>query len=263
MSSLKYDAHAHVFHPKIAAKATQQLYDYYRIPPAGDGTLAGLLTGLRAAGLDRAVAHCAATTPAQVVLANDWAIHLQSVPEIEAFGTFHPDFAAWEKEFDRLAAAGVRGLKLHPDFQKIWLDDPQLSPMFEAAAGRFVMMFHIGDERRPDENFSSPQKLAAIKRRFPQLTMIAAHLGGYLHWRHVVEAFAGLEIFVDTSSALPFIDDDLLTEIRLNIPLDRWLFGSDFPLAMPATEIGLVKKRLQLNAREFDELLTRAGQFFA
>lgn len=259
-----YDVHTHAFHPKIAAKATAQLYDYYHIQPQGDGTLEGLLGCLKAAGIDKAVVHSAATAPEQVVPANDWAIHLQrDVPGIEAFGTLHTDFPDWEAEFNRLQAAGVRGLKLHPDFQKIWLDDKKLLPMFDAAQGRFTIMFHIGDERPPESNYSSPQKLAAIKREFPKLQVIAAHLGGYRHWQYVVDELANTDVFIDTSSALAFIDDALLKHIRRYIPLDRWLFGSDFPLSTPAIELGLVKKRLQLSSIEMDGLLTNAGRFFA
>jgi hypothetical protein len=115
-----YDVHTHAFHPKIAEKATAQLYDYYHITPEADGTLEGLLAALQEAHLDKAVVHCAATAPEQVAPANNWAIYLQQkVPEIEAFGTLHMDFPDWEKEFDRLWDAGVRGLKIHPDFQQI------------------------------------------------------------------------------------------------------------------------------------------------
>lgn len=261
---MKYDVHTHAFHPKIAEKATAQLYDYYHIHPEGDGTLDGLLKCLKAAGLDRAVVHSAATVPEQVVPANNWAIHLQqNVPEIEAFGTLHTDFPDWQTEFTRLKAAGVRGLKLHPDFQKIWMDDRKLLPMFDAAQDNFTIMFHIGDERPPESNYSSPQKLAAIKKQFPRLQVIAAHLGGFRHWQYVVDALAGTDVFIDTSSALAFISDELLAYIRKYIPLDRWLFGSDFPLSTPAIEMELVKRRLKLSSAEFDGLLTNAGRFFA
>lgn len=261
---IKYDIHTHAFHPKIAQKATAQLFDYYHIQPAGDGTLEGLLQCLRNAGIDRAVVHSAATTPEQVIPANNWAIRLQQeVPQVEAFGTIHVGFADWENELNRLRAAGIRGLKLHPDFQKIWLDDKKLLQMFEVAQDYFTVMFHIGDERPPEKNYSSPQKLAEIKRQFPRMRVIAAHLGGFHHWQYVVDSLADTDVFIDTSSALSFVSDELLREIRRHIPLDRWLFGSDFPLSTPEIELGLVKKRLKLSSRELDGLLTNAGRFFA
>lgn len=260
---LKYDIHTHAFHPKIAEKATAQLYDYYHIHPEGDGTLETLRRFLGEAGLDRAVVHSAATCPEQVIPANNWAIHLQqNEPGILAFGTVHTGFAEWEKELDRLAEAGIKGLKLHPDFQQIWLNDPALDPVFEAAAGRFVMMFHVGDKRSPQENFSCPFKVASIKRRFPKLTMIAAHLGGYNHWEYVPAELAELDIYIDTSSAIPFINDEQLDAIRKAIPRERWLFGSDYPLASPQTSMELLQSRLKLSDSELEELLTNANRLF-
>lgn len=260
---LKYDVHTHAFHPKIAEKATAQLYDYYHIHPKGDGTLDNLRRFLVDAGLDRAVVHSAATCPEQVVPANNWAIHLQqNEPGILAFGTVHTGFAGWEKELDRLAEAGIKGLKLHPDFQRIWLDDPALDPVFEAAAGRFVMMFHVGDQRSPQENYSCPFKVAAIKRRFPKLQMIAAHLGGLYHWEHVPAELGKLDIYIDTSSALPFVSDEHLSEIRKAIPRERWLFGSDYPLYSARDSIDDLQRRLQLSSAELEEILTNANRLF-
>lgn len=259
----KYDVHTHAFHPKIAEKAVAQLYEYYKIPPAGDGTLEDLLKRLKEAGLDCGVVHCAATAPEQVVPANNWAIHLQTnVPEILAFGTVHTDFAQWEAEFDRLEAAGVKGIKLHPDFQGIWLNDAALDPIFEAAAGRFVMMFHVGDKRPPADNFSCPAKVAAIKRRFPKLQMIAAHLGGYSHWEYVPQELAELEIYIDTSSCLPYINEEQLQAIIKAIPRRRWLFGSDYPLATPGQSLEHLQSRLHLTSAQAEEFLTNACQLF-
>lgn len=259
-----YDIHTHAFHPKIAERAVGQLYDYYHIDPAGDGTLEDLQRKISEAGLDCAVVHSAATTPEQVVPANNWAIQLQQKAEgILAFGTVHTGFAEWEKEFDRLEAAGVRGIKLHPDFQGIWLDDKELEPIFEAAAGRFVMMFHVGDRRAPEKNFSCPFKIAAIKRKFPRLQMIAAHLGGLFHWQHVPQELAGLGIYIDTSSCLQFIGEGQLQAIIAAIPRNLWLFGSDYPLMTPLQSLELLQKRLHLTTVQAEEFLTNAGQIFA
>ena len=53
-----------------------------------------------------------------------------------AFGTLHPGYEAWESQLERLKAAGIRGLKLHPDFQHFWLqpmDGPEREANTEAA----------------------------------------------------------------------------------------------------------------------------------
>jgi len=255
--------HAHAFHPKIAQKATRQLDDYYGVRPFGDGTLEHLLKSEEEAGIDRVVIHCAATVPEQVVPANDWAIALQKLDKrVIAFGTVHTESELWESELDRLEGAGIRGLKLHPDFQQIWLDDPKLDPIFEAAAGRFIIMFHVGDERAPEDNFSCPQKIANIKRRFPKLEMIAAHFGGLYHWDYVPQMLGGLDIYVDTSSAVPFMSECQLAEIKKAIPRERWLFGTDYPLYSPVECIERQQQKLGLSSREMDELLNNGCRLF-
>ena len=260
--ALKYDVHTHAFHPKIAQKAVEQLYDYYGIEPVGNGTIDDLLLRTERAGLDRVVVHSAATTKDQVVPANDWAISLEeNYDNVIAFGTIHPDFSDWEKELARLENAGIIGLKLHPEFQKVWLNDKSLYPIFETIGNRFRLMIHVGDRALPEENFSCPYKIADLKKKFPEVKMIAAHFGGWRHWEYVAEAFQGIDIFIDTSSSFEFITDEQIKEIKKVVPLERWLFGSDYPLYDSGEELEVLQKRLNLKASELDRLLTSAQEF--
>jgi predicted TIM-barrel fold metal-dependent hydrolase len=48
----------------------------------------------------------------------------------------HPDYEDVEGELDRIRAAGLRGVKLHPDFQHFCLDDEKAIAMFQAMADR-------------------------------------------------------------------------------------------------------------------------------
>lgn len=147
------DIHTHAFHPKIARHAVEHLNEAYQLDCVGEGTIADMLLREKRSGIGRCVVLCAATTPGQVVPANDYAVTLQREhPEVTAFGTLHPGYEAWESQLERLKAAGIRGLKLHPDFQHFWLDDPRLLPMFEAAQDDFIFLFHIGDNVPPDKD---------------------------------------------------------------------------------------------------------------
>ncbi|MFN2343341.1 MAG: amidohydrolase family protein, partial [Desulfonatronovibrio sp.] len=115
--------------------------------------------------------------------------------------------------------------------------------------------FHIGDRLPPEINPSSPEKLAVIRKKFPKLTIVAAHLGGYLHWGESVKHLAGTGVFLDTSSSLPFIKDDDLKKILRIHPLERILFGSDYPLFDPVSEIRLLKEKAGFNDREIAQIL--------
>jgi predicted TIM-barrel fold metal-dependent hydrolase len=260
---VRIDVHTHAFHPKIAAKVVGLLEQHYRIAPIGSGLVDDLLRRLDCAGIDACAVHSAATVPEQVRPANDWAIELQRHSErVISFGTIHPGYQDWEGEFDRLAAAGIRGIKLHPDFQGFRLDDPRLRPLFDGMQGRFTLMVHIGDALPPEQNPSCPAKLRAVMRQFSRLRVIAAHLGGYLHWAHVVPNLAGLDLYLDTSSSLFTIPQPLLDLIWRSFPRERFLFGSDYPLFDPGQEVLALQRRLRLSDRDVDAVL-RNGAWLA
>lgn len=261
---MSIDVHTHAFHPKIAAKVVDQLERHYGIPPVGDGLLEDLLPRLDRAGIGHCAVHSAATAAAQVRPANDWAMALQrQCDRVVAFGTLHPDYAAWEAELERLAAAGIRGLKLHPDFQGFDLDDGRLRPWFEAMQGRFTLMVHIGDVTPPERSPSSPVKLRRVLDDFPRLRVIAAHFGGYRHWAWVVEALAGTAVYLDTSSSLFAIPQDLLEQIWRSFPRRQFLFGSDYPLFDPGAERAALARRLHLSDREVEAILDQGDWLLA
>lgn len=257
------DIHCHVFHPKIARKVVAQLTAHYGITPVATGLAEDLLARLNAAGIRRACVHVAATTPAQVIPANNWAIALlRDQPAFIPFGTIHPNLPGFEAELDRLEAAGIQGIKLHADFQGFRLDDSALKPILEAMQGRFTALFHVGDRLPPRDNPSCPAKLAAIRRDFPGLTIIAAHLGGWFHWRESLEHLAGADVYLDTSSCLEFIPDDLLRAILDRHPPERVLFGSDYPLYDPGQEITRLRQRLDLTDTAIERLLGNGLELF-
>ena len=258
---MSIDFHTHVFHPKIADKVLDQLENHYGIEPVGTGLVDDLLFCLDKAGIDRGVVHTAATSPDQVIPANNWSIFInENYPRLTAFGTLHPEYEKWEQELKRLELKGIKGLKFHPDFQGYDLSDPRLDPIFESIGSRFVLLFHVGDRLPPEINPSSPGKLAIIRKKFSKLTIVAAHLGGYLHWGESIKHLAGTDVFLDTSSSLPFIKDDDLRNILRTHPQERILFGSDYPLFDPMSEIRLLKEKAGFKEREVARILDNGLQ---
>lgn len=254
-----FDSHTHAFHPKIAHKVLAQLQAHYDIPPVGNGLAEDLLQRAKDAGIHRVVVHTAATDPSQVVPANNWSMSLDRDHEaIVAFGTMHPDFDDMEAEFARLERNGIKGLKFHPDFQGFRMDDPAFHRVLEIVQDRFVCMFHVGDVLPPEQNPSCPLKVAEIRRNFPRLKIIAAHLGGYRHWKWAMDHLYGLDVWLDTSSALPFMGDATLREIFNRHPRDRFLFGSDYPLFDPGQQMRELQRRMAFTDSEMHDLLSAA-----
>ncbi len=262
--SLRYDVHTHAFHPKIADKVVAQLHEHYDIKPEGTGLIEDLLVRERQAGVDKFVVLCAATAPAQVIPANNWIIELQEkYDEVIGFGTLHPEYKDWEKEVERLKRAGIIGLKFHPEFQGFWMDDPRLLPLMEATHKDFIYIFHVGDRAAPKDNPSCPIKLAALARQFPDARIIAAHFGGYLHWKWALEELVGTNVYLDTSSSLSFIPDDMLQAIMDRHPFERLLFGSDFPVFDPVLEVERAQRRMHLSDSRLEALMGNAGELFS
>lgn len=253
------DIHTHAFRPAIAHKVLDFLHGHYGLEPVGNGLIEDLLERLDKAGIERCVVHTAAMTPDQVRPANKWAVELQETyPQVIAFGSVHPEYPGWEAEMDNLEQKGIQGLKIHPDFQNSRLDSPEMMRIFEAAQGRFVLMLHVGDRPHPSVNPSCPMKVMHVKKNFPNLDLIAAHLGGYLHWKWARECLIGEKVYVDTSSSLPFMDDEAVFDIFKRHPREMIFFGSDYPLFDPGVEAERLKSRLKLTSRELDELMQNA-----
>lgn len=237
------DCHAHAFADKIAEKAVFQLVDYYQLPTDFGGRLDDLLSAASEARLDAVILLIAATKGEQVGPANDWILQLSRsshVPKLIPFGTYHPDDSNWLDEIRRLREAGIKGIKLHPEFQGIDLADSRLKDFFAEVERDFVLMVHVGDRKTSHTNLSTPQKLAAILDEFPNLRVIAAHMGGYLFWEEVLHNLVGRDLYFDTSSTFSYIDPQLLRQLFLKHSLDRILFGSDYPLRSPQQDLLLL-----------------------
>ena len=178
----------------------------------------------------------------------------------------HPAYENWENELARIKAAGIRGIKLHPDFQSFWLDDPRLLPIFEAAQKDFVFEIHIGDKTTPDKNPSCPYKLASIMRQFPSIKVIAAHFGGYRMWSHALEVFSGStfeNLWFDTSSTTPFATPELAHKLLNTFPRERILFGTDWPLYDPVEELQRLQTLGGLSDSEMEVIMSNASALLA
>lgn len=254
---MSIDVHTHAFHPKVADKVLEQLRLHYGITPVGTGLLGDLKARLKRACIERAVLLSAATNALQVEVVNDWAIGLRADPMLEPFGSLHPDYTHWEKELRRLEDAGILGLKFHPDFQGFRLDDPGLGPMWEAISDRFLLLFHMGDRTAPERTLSSARRLNWLRRNFPALRVVAAHLGGVFQWAHAIEHLVGQDVYLDTSSVIGMISDSDLRTILRRHPSDRLLFGSDYPLFDQSEELRRWQRRIRVSDGWMQDLLDR------
>ena len=225
------DAHAHIYPEKIAAKATDTIGIFYDIKmdmPAG--TAEKLIEVGKNAGISRYVVHSVATTAHQVRSINEFIKReCEAHPEFIGFITLHQDLTEEEiiAEVNFALANGLKGIKLHPDFQKFNIDDASAERFYRAAEGKLPILFHIGDDRY---DFSKPHRLAKIAKKYPGVNFIAAHFGGYRCW-HESEIYKDLHnVYFDTCSSLPFISPERARELIDLHGADKFFFATDFPM---------------------------------
>ncbi len=176
-----------------------------------------------------------ATSPHQVISINNFLADIShKYTNFLSFGTIHPEFPSPKAEIERLIALGLKGIKLHPDCQKYAIDHPLMFPIYEALEDRLPVLFHVGDNRM---DYSSPLRLAKILSNFPKLTVIAAHLGAYGVWDDCGKILLGKNVYIDTSSALMFMDKKKAINIIRTHGTDKVLFGTDYPMWIPNIEL--------------------------
>ena len=235
------DMHCHIYPEKIAQKATKVIGEFYDIPmDCPEGSVTVLLESLQSAQIEQALVCSAATTPAQVCSINNFiAGAVKEHPEtFIGFGTMHADFENIGDEIDRMIEMGIKGIKLHPDFQKFAIDDTRAMNIYEAAEGRLPILFHMGDTRY---DFSGPQKLAHVLKAFPKLKVIGAHFAGYSEWDNAVRYLADFDIMVDTSSTLGLTSSEKARELARIWGIDRMMFATDFPMWKHTEELERIK----------------------
>ena len=244
------DTHAHIYPDKIAAKAAQSIGEFYEISMALDGTLATLLRQGEEAGISRFLVHSVAVTWERAHAINEFlARSVAAHPDkLIGFGTMHPDHPEMEKELDFIVSLGLRGVKLHPDFQYFCLDDENAIRMFEAMAERKLpLLVHTGDTRYP---YSEPERMARALDRVPGLVAICAHLGGWSVWNDAWRVLAGRKnVYVDCSSSLYAMKPEDAAEVIRRYGADRVFFGTDYPMWTAQEEIDRVTA-LPLTDRE-------------
>ena len=143
------DFHTHVYPDTIALKAANSIREFYSLGnETMDGSVKMLLEKGAAAGTWRYVILPVAVRPENTRHINNFILEqLTKHPEFLGFGTIHAETENLMEEVDHIQKNGLRGIKMHPDFQVFALDDPRLFPMYEQIQGKLPIMLHIGDRR--------------------------------------------------------------------------------------------------------------------
>ncbi|NCC86363.1 MAG: amidohydrolase [Clostridia bacterium] len=250
------DFHTHAFPEKIAKSAISTLaYRCGNCYPKHEGTIDSLMQKIKQSKCDKAVVLNIATNPKQQKNVNDFAISLLSIPDVIPFGSVHPDSDNAIEELIRLKEAGIKGIKLHPNYQNFFVDDERLFPIYEKVAELgLITVFHSGvDIGLPDPISCTPDRLLKILPIFKGTPVVAAHMGGYLLWQEVLHKLAGTEIYLDTSYSFSRTPPPWANQIIQKHGADKILFGSDTPWSSTEDEIRFIES-LDLTEQQKEQI---------
>lgn len=227
------DVHTHIFPPKLAVRASDNVVNYYHLTREGDGTAEMLLRGGKDFELVRFVISSAAIKPANVVNGNNFLLEsAKNESKFIPLCSFHPDMEYTEgfAELERVKNEGAKGIKLHPDFQNFPIDRENIFPFYQACADlKLPILFHVGDE---NSDISSPKRLYNVINRIPTLTVVAAHMCGYQAWDEAEDVLIGTPVYTDTSDALIGLPPERVYHLIKKHGAEYIMFGSDYPLRL-------------------------------
>ena len=244
------DFHTHTFPDSIAVSTLQKLSGVSHSAPFTDGTAAGLAGSMAAAGVDLSIVLPVATSPRQVARINESAARNNehtAETGLFSFGCIHPDCENWREELDRIAALGLKGVKLHPVYQGVDLDDPRyLRILTRAGELGLIAVTHAGvDIGYPDAANCLPAVVRRAVEQAGPVTLVVAHMGGWKRWAEAAELLADLPVYLDTSFStgsiaplddghyapeeLPLLQEEEFVQMVRRFGPERILFGTDSP----------------------------------
>lgn len=230
-----------------AAAAQSPLFDSHVHLWNGEESLRAYETQLKAAGLEVAGLgamwfggpnQALAGRPLEIRAGNDGIIALAARhPRMLPIATVHPyDGPAAVDELARVAARGVRVLKLHPHTQKFELADPRvLTVVRRAGELGLIVVIDNANVLAGDSQHLFNLALEAPKTRF-----VFAHIGAmnFRFWNilraaRTADGLFADNIYFDISGIVVLvadspIEDEFVWTLR-NVGIDRLLLGSDYP----------------------------------
>ena len=227
------DFHTHVFPDKIAPKTIEFLSAKSGIKNNTDGTADGLYKSTAEAGIDTSVVLPVATKPSQFSSINRFACEINEKygGRVISFGGLHPYSENCSEGLREIKRMGLKGIKLHPDYQGFFIDDPACKKLlYDATELGLIIVVHAGrDIGYPDPVHCPPDKMLEVYNEIKPEKLVLAHLGGWDQWDMVEELLCGKNVWLDTAFCFEFIKKEQFYRLLEKHGSDRILFATDSP----------------------------------
>lgn len=236
------DFHTHCFPDKIAKGAIDKLsFVSGGLTPYTDGTAVGLKNLMNTTKVDKAVVLNIATNAKQQKNVNDFAASINNGETLFAFGSVFPDAEDVFEELERIKSLGLKGVKLHPDYQGFDVDNAKMKPIYKKISDLgLITIFHAGlDYGFAPPYCATPEKMAKALNWFSS-PVIAAHWGGINCGEEVLKLLCGENIYFDTSFGYSMMPKYYAEKIIEKHGTDKILFGTDTPWHTADMELQLL-----------------------
>ena len=254
------DFHTHIFPDKIAAKTIQSLANLASVRAATDGTICGLIESMDRNYVDISVIQPVVTKPEQFDSINQFAgyINAKYKGRLVSFGGMHPDCENYKEKLEHIKEMGLPGIKLHPDYQQVMIDDVRYMNIIEYAdVLDLIILVHAGvDIGLPEPVHCPPEKARKVLDKLEPKKMVLAHYGAWKQWDAVYEYLAGENVYFDTAFTFDYIEQEQFVKILEKHGSDKILFATDSPWSDLGEEIEILRS-LPISGEQMDEMLFR------
>lgn len=242
-----FDSHVHLWNGEESLRAYEQQVKASRLETSGIGAM-------WFGGPNQALAG----RPGLIQEGNDGILALAAkYTRVIPVGTVHPyDGALALAELDRIAAKGIKFIKLHPHTQRFDPADPRVLTLVRRAGELGVITAIDNASILPGDS----EKLFNLALNAPNTRFIFTHLGGlnFRFWNvlkaaRTAEGLFGNNIYFDISATVALIADSPIADefvwTMRNVGIDHILLGSDYPQYSLEQNVRALE-RLPLDASE-------------
>lgn len=255
------DIHTHIYPVALARRAmevTGQEHDDFKNLPIREN----LLTRMQDAGVTLSVNLPVVSKPQNQAEVNRFAKE-SARKNIIPFGGLHPDCENVVEELEKLKDMGMAGIKFHPPFQKVHLEDPKYEEMWRRInALGFPVLIHCGTAKiaRPYDLY--PSGVRKILKYAPDIPIIMAHMGSFCMMKNPNEDLENLpeNVFIDTAMSAELEEAGEFEEIIRRFGTNRVLYGSDFPYGTQKAAIARIKDSSFTDSEKEDMLWKNAAK---
>lgn len=249
------DFHTHMFPDKIAKATIDYLADICQMAPYTDGTYAGLKNETDNSGVDLSVALPIVTNPKQFDSINCFASNYQE-GNVLSFGSIHPDSDDYKGQLSQIKEMGLKGIKLHPDYQEVHFNDIRYKRIVSYASELdLIVVVHAGmDPKSPKDIHCTPQMSAELICDVQPSKLVLAHMGGNQQWNEVEEYLVGKNVYFDTGVVLDKMDEEQFLRMVRNHGVDKILFATDSPWSGQKEFLKIINE-MNLTSEEKEKIL--------